>query len=143
MNFGEAVRIENNRFARESLRSVLSELHMSTIQSVVRSRVSPSAVSIALLLCSAVWLVGACAYFATSAFKNHGLATPLSCMLIVMVTPAICFASGMILVDARKHSQFSRLEWCALGAAFFPVTFGTLLAVWAVKVLFSMSGVGF
>jgi 1,4-dihydroxy-2-naphthoate octaprenyltransferase len=36
----------------------------------------------------------------------------------------------------------SRLDWCALLAALFPVTFGTLLAVWAVKVLFSMSGLG-
>jgi len=51
-------------------------------------------------------------------------------MLIVMVTPAVCFAIGMILVDTRKHSRFSRLDWCALLAALFPVTLGTLLAVW-------------
>jgi 1,4-dihydroxy-2-naphthoate octaprenyltransferase len=64
-------------------------------------------------------------------------------MLIVMVTPAVCFAIGMILVDTRKHSRFSRLDWCALLAALFPVTLGTLLAVWAVRVLFSMSGIGY
>jgi hypothetical protein len=115
---------------------------MSTIHGVARNRVSPAAVSIALLILSAVWLVGACAYYATSASKNDWSATPLAWMLIVMVTPATCFASGMILVEARKHSRFSRLDWCALVAAFFPVTLGTLLAVWAVKVLFSMSGVG-
>jgi hypothetical protein len=63
-------------------------------------------------------------------------------MLIVMVVPAICFAIGMILLDARKRARFSRLDWCALLAGVFPVTLGTLLSVWAVKVLFSMSGVG-
>ena len=62
-------------------------------------------------------------------------------MLIVMVTPAICFALGMILVDTRKRARFPRLDWCALLAGVFPVTLGTFLAVWAVKVLFSMSGV--
>jgi hypothetical protein len=142
MNYGEAVTIENNGFARECLWWALSKPHMSTIQSLVGRRVSSSAVSIALLICSAVWWVGACTYFATSASKNDWSATPLSWMLIVMVTPAMCFAHGMILADARKHSRFSRLEWCALATAFLPVTLGTLLAVWAVKVLFSMSGVG-
>ena len=47
----------------------------------------------------------------------------------------------MILVDTRKHSRFSRLVWGALLAASLSVSLGTLLAVWAVKVLFSMSGV--
>ena len=62
-------------------------------------------------------------------------------MLMVMVTPAICFCIGIILVDTRKHSRFSRLAWGALLAGLLPVSLGTLLAVWAVKVLFSMSGV--
>jgi hypothetical protein len=114
---------------------------MSTVHSVVRDRVSLSAVSIALLICSAVWFVGACVYYAASAFKNDWSATPLFWMLILMVAPVICFSSGMILVNARKHSRFSQLEWCALVAAFFPITLGTLLALWAVKILFLMSGV--
>jgi len=59
-----------------------------------------------------------------------------------MVAPAICFAGGLMLVDARKHSRFSRLDWCALVGAFCPVTLGTLLAVRAVKVLFSLRGEG-
>jgi hypothetical protein len=128
--------------ARELFLSALSNLSMSTIHALVRNRISLSAVSIALLICSAVWFASACAYYATSAFKNDWSATPLPWILIMMVTPAVSFGTGMILVDARKHSQFSLLEWCALAAGFFPVTLGTLLTVWAVKVLFRMSGVG-
>jgi len=47
----------------------------------------------------------------------------------------------MILVDQWKQQPFGLIEWWALAAAFLPVTLGTLLSVWAVKVLFSMSGV--
>jgi hypothetical protein len=86
--------------------------------------------------------VGAWVYYATSGFKNDWSATPLFWMLIVTVTPAICFGMGIILVAGSKRSEFSRLEWCALVAGLFPVTFGTALAVWAVKTLFTMSGVG-
>jgi hypothetical protein len=112
------------------------------MHNVFRIRVSTSALSIALLICSAVWFVSACAYYATSAFKGDWSATPLYWMLILMVTPAICFVIGIILADTRKHSRFSRLVWCALAAALFPVTLGTLLAVWAVKILFLMSSMG-
>ncbi len=59
-------------------------------------------------------------------------------MLMVMLAPAICFAFGMIL--AGTHSRLSRLDGCALAAGLCPVTLGTFLAVWAVTVLFSMSG---
>jgi hypothetical protein len=124
------------RSPRECLRSALSKAYMSIVNSVVRGRFSLSAVSIALLICSAVWFAGALKCYATNAVKNNWSATPLSWMLIVMVTPAICFASGMILVDGRKRSRFSRLEWCALVAGFFPVTIGTILVFWTVKVLF-------
>jgi len=62
-------------------------------------------------------------------------------MLIVLVSPAISFAIGLILVDARKHSAFTRLEWVALITGLLPVSLGTLLAMWAVRVLLSMSGV--
>lgn len=71
---------------------------------------------------------------------SNGSAAPLGSMLIVLVTPAICFASGMILVNARDHSSFSRLERCALATACIPVTLGTLLAAWTVKEGFSLSG---
>ena len=128
--------------SRECFRPALSKSHMSTIHNGVRNLIPPSAVSIALLVCSGVWYVGASEYFATTAFKNDWSATPLFWMLIVMITPAICFACGMIMLDSRRHSRFSRIEWWALLAAFCPVTIGTLLAVLVVKILFSMSGVG-
>ncbi len=129
-------------FTRECLRQGVLKRHMSTMQSVVRNRVSTSLVSIALLACSTAWLVAACAYYATGASKADWSATPLFWMLTVMVSPAICFASGMILMGAVKHAPFSRLERCALMAGLWPVTLGTVLAAFAVKALFSMSGVG-
>jgi hypothetical protein len=61
---------------------------------------------------------------------------------MVMVTPAICFCLGIILVNTRKYTRFTRLVWGALLAALLPVGLGTLLAVWAAKVLFSMVGGG-
>lgn len=112
------------------------------MHNVVSHRVSKSALSVALLAGSALWCVGSLEYYATSALKNDWSATPLVWMLIIMVTPAVCFAIGMILVDTRKHSRFSRLDWCALFAALFPVTLGTLLAGWVIRVLFSMTGIG-
>jgi 1,4-dihydroxy-2-naphthoate octaprenyltransferase len=48
----------------------------------------------------------------------------------------------MILVDPRRRGHLSLLEWWALVAAFLPVTLGTLLSVWVVRVLLTMSGVG-
>ena len=59
----------------------------------------------------------------------------------MMVTPAMCFAGGMILVNARKPFQFTLIESWALAAIFLPVTVGTLLCFWAVKILLTMSGI--
>ena len=115
---------------------------MSTIHNVIRNRLSSLAVSVALLIGSGLWCLAVGACYATSGFRDDWSATPLFRMLMVMVTPAICFGGGIILRDARKQSRFSRLEWCALAAAFFPVTLGTLLVVWVVRALFWMSGVG-
>lgn len=64
-------------------------------------------------------------------------------VLAVAVTPAICFAGGMIVVDAGRRSRFSPLDWWALVAAFLPVTLGTLFSVWAVRGLLVMSSKGF
>ena len=100
------------------------------------AQISPLALSVALLICSAVWLVGACACYATSASKDDWSATPLFWMLTLMVTASICFGIGVDLVNTRQQSRLSWFDWCALVAAFFPVTLGSLLAVWAVKVLF-------
>jgi hypothetical protein len=103
---------------------------------VTHARVSPLALSVALLICSAVWLVSACACYATSASKDGLSGTPLFWMLTLMVTPSICFAFGVILVDSRQPLRLSWFDWCSLLAAFFPVTLGSLLAVWVVKVWF-------
>lgn len=113
---------------------------MNTVNDLPQKRISPKAVSIAMILCSGIWQVSACVYYSTSGFRSDWSATPLLWMLAVIVTPAVCFSGGMILFDARKHSRFTTLEWWALAAIFLPVTLGTLLSVWAMKVLLGMSG---
>ena len=113
----------------------------TTDDAILRGRVSTSALSLALIACSALWHLSACIYFATSGFRSDWSATPLLWMLTVTLTPAICFAGGMILVDARKRWQFAMIEWWALAATLLPVTLGSLLSFWAVRVLFTMSGV--
>jgi hypothetical protein len=112
---------------------------MKTIQSLVQSRIPTSAVAIAALISSTAWCLGAAIYCATTAWRHDWSATPLGWMLVVLVTPPVCFASGLLLVDARKHSRFSPFERYALAAIALPVTLGTLLAVWAVKILFTMT----
>jgi hypothetical protein len=107
---------------------------------ILQNRVSTAALSVALIICSGLWHISACIYYSTSGFRSDWSATPLLWMLAVIVTPAVCFAGGMILFEARKHSRFTMMEWWALAAIFLPVTVGTLLSVWAVKVLFGMSG---
>ena len=114
---------------------------MNTTYNIFRHRVSTSALSIALLICSGLWLVAVCEYYATSGFKADWSATPLTWMLTVVLSPAICFSGSMILVDQRKQRPFVLIEWWALMAAFLPVTLGTLVSVWAVRALFLMSGV--
>lgn len=93
-------------------------------------------VSSALVTCSAVWFSGAWVWYATSAFRDDGVALPLIWRLMLMVTPAVCFCFGAVLAGSRHHSGFSRLDWCALGAAVLPVTLGTGVAVWLVKGMF-------
>src|SRR5215831_16484173 len=113
---------------------------MNTTHNIVRNPVSKAAVSVPLIGCSGLWFAAACEYYATSGFKFDWSATPLFWMLTVVITPAICFAGCMILVDQRKRQPFALMEWWALAAAFLPVTLGTLLSVWVVKVLLLMSG---
>jgi hypothetical protein len=114
--------------------------NMNRIYDTSRKRISTAALSIALIICSGIWQVSACVYYSTSGLRSDWSATPLLWMLAVIITPAVCFAGGMILFEARKHSRFTMIEWWALAAIFLPVTLGTLLSVWAVKVLFWMSG---
>ena len=116
---------------------------MNTRRPIIRNRISTSAISIALIAFSGLWLVSASEYYATSGLRVDWSATPLSWMFAVVLTPAICFSGCMILVDQRKQKpqQMTPTELWALAAAFLPVTLGSLLSVWAVRVLFSMSGV--
>jgi hypothetical protein len=113
---------------------------MNTTHEIFRNRVSRPALSVALIVCSGLWLAAACEYYATSGLKVDWSATPLFWMLAVVMTPAICFAGCMILIDQRRQHPFAPIEWWALAASFVPVTLGSLLSVWAVKVLLSMSG---
>jgi hypothetical protein len=119
------------------------EAYMSAIHNVPRNEVSKAALSVALIACSGLWLAAACEYYATSGLKVDWSATPLFWMLAVLITPTICFAGCMILVGQHKHrrQELTLIQWWALAAAFLPVTLGSLLSVWAVKVLFWMSGV--
>jgi hypothetical protein len=115
---------------------------MNDKPSLIRNELTSSALAIVLLLCSVAWLVSAGAYYATNGFKNDWSATCLLWMLTVMVTPAISFAIGIMIWGTRQHSRLSWLEVTALAAAALPVTLGTVLAVWTVKGLFWMSGLG-
>jgi hypothetical protein len=95
----------------------------------------------AVIACSVLWHISACIYFATSGLRHDWSATPLLWLLTMLVTPAICFAGGMILVNGRKSFRFTLIESWALVAIFLPVTAGTLLSFWVVKILLTMSGI--
>ncbi len=114
---------------------------MSTTHNIVHNQVSRRALSVVLIVCSGLWLAAVCEYYATSGLKLDWSATPLLWMLTVVVTPAVCFAGCMILANIRNHQRFTLIEWWALAAVFLPVTLGTLLSAWAVKVLLLMCGV--
>jgi hypothetical protein len=60
---------------------------------------------------------------------------PLSWMLVVVATPAVCFCGFLVLVEQEWRSRLSALDICALAAASLPIGPGTILAVWTVKEL--------
>lgn len=99
-------------------------------------RIPPPALSVALLVGSVCWLIGVVACYATSDSKDGWSQTPLLWLLTLIVTPSICFAIGVVLVNVCRRSRLSWLDWSALVAAFFPVTFGSFLSVLAVKAIF-------
>lgn len=104
---------------------------------------SPSITAALTILCSLVWLVAACDYYATSGLGLDWSATPKLWVMAVVICPAVCFTGCMILFDARRRKQrsLSLLEFWGLIAAFIPVTVGSLLSVWAVRALFHMCGI--
>jgi len=109
------------------------------MRSLGRSRVSPLMLSVALLVCSAVWLIGTSVWYAQSNSKDGWSTTPLFWMLILTVTPMLCLIGGVVLVIARWRSRFTRFDWYALAVAFVVVILGGLLAL---MVLSSMRAMG-
>ncbi len=81
------------------------------------------------MICSGLWLASVCEYYITSALKSDWSATPLFWVQILMITPAVCFAICIVLVETRKQARFSRLVWWALATALLPVSLGTVLAI--------------
>src|ERR1041384_666159 len=102
-------------------------------------RVSPSALSVALLVCATLWLSGAVGWYVMSDSKDGWSTTPLLWMLILTVTPVLCITCAIALVIARRDSRFTVLDWCALSAASVAVLLGGLLIL---MVLSSMSAMG-
>ena len=98
-----------------------------------RNQVSHVVLSIALLICAALWFAGA--WFASLSIGKLETA-PISSLLIVLVMPAVCFALGVVLLDTNSYSRFSLL---AIGTAVLPVIFGTFFSVWTVRELFGAS----
>jgi hypothetical protein len=91
--------------------------------------VSLSALSFVMLICSAAWFIGVYEWYVTSGSTDDTWSSiPLFWMLILTVTPVLCVIVSVALMIARKRSQFSWLERCALCAAFIPVVFIVLLA---------------
>ncbi len=109
------------------------------MQAITNNRTPRSALSIGLLVCSAVWFVGVGAWYATSASKDGWSETPLFWMLILTVTPVMCIIGGVALVIARRQSRFTWFDWCALGAASIAVVLGCLLVT---MVMGSMHAMG-
>lgn len=98
------------------------------VRSYGHGHVVPYALSIALVASSALWLVSAGVFYANNLAADWSRA-PLLWMLMLMITPPICFAVGIDLVNTRKQSRLSRFDWCALAAGVLPVTLGSFLAV--------------
>jgi hypothetical protein len=98
-----------------------------------RHQVSQVALSIALLICAALWVAGA--WFASLSIGELATA-PISSLLIVLVMPAVCFALSVALLDTNSYSRFSLF---AIGTAVLPVLLGTFFSVWIVRELFGLS----
>jgi hypothetical protein len=112
---------------------------MTTTSRVIRKEVSVTNVAVAIVSCSTLWMASACEYYATSGLRLDWSATPLPWTLTAVVTPAICFGGCILLLDWRRRREPTLIEWWALSAAFLPVTLGSLLSVWIIRVLFSMA----
>jgi hypothetical protein len=99
--------------------------------SVIHHRVSPGTLASGVLVCAAVWCAAAWAWRADNAWAS----APLFWMALLVVGPVLTGAGGAALVQARRPSRFTPLDWCALAAAL--VTF--LLGGW--RALHAMSAI--
>jgi hypothetical protein len=106
------------------------------MNTVHRNQVSAVVLSIALLLCAAVWFAGA--WFASLSIGELETA-PISSLMIVLVMPAVCFALGVVLLGTNAYSRFSLFTKIVTGTAVLPVTLGTLFSVWTIWELFGKS----
>jgi hypothetical protein len=104
-----------------------------------QKRVSSPSLAIILLVCSAVWFVGACIWYGRSASKDGWSSTPLVWTFILAVTPLLCVVDAVALLMVRRRSGFKWLDWCAFVAGSLPVTAGSWLAF---MVLRSMRDMG-
>ena len=114
---------------------------MNPILVTRRAQVSSSTSAGITILCSVLWLVAVCNYYATSGLITDWSGTPMLWVMLVVICPAVCFSGCMILLDGRirKARELSFLENWVLLAAFMPITLGSLLSVWVVRVLLLMT----
>ena len=131
---------DRRKFVREQWHPSRSKINVNTRQNIFQNQISSRSLSIALFICSALWLVSACIYGLFSGFRADWSATPLFCVLAMMVTPSVCFGIVLILVDQRKCSPLRRVDWMALIIAVPPITVGTVLSILAAEGLLRMAG---
>ena len=103
----------------------------------IHNRISPLALSVTLLICSALWFVSACEWYAHSCSKDGWSETPLLWMQVLAAAPIVCVIGGVALVIARRQSRLTWFDWCVLLVAFTIVVLSGFLAF---MVLDSMQG---
>jgi hypothetical protein len=107
---------------------------MHTIKQFAASRAS-----LTLLSSSVIWFVGALALIAHSDSKDGWSTTPLPWMVVLAVTPVLCFVSGVAFLWSQHRSRLTWLHWIALVAGAITIVAGGLLMI---AVLGSLRGMG-
>src|SRR5665213_240303 len=107
-----------------------------------RNQDPPFVASLALLICSAAWFVGAFLWYLTQRQSKDGWSdTPLIGMLTLCSIPLACIILGIRLVQARRKrvERFTALDRCALLTGIMAVGFFSWLLA---EVLMSMHAMG-
>jgi hypothetical protein len=100
--------------------STNNSLHMNrqaNMHAPSHNQGSPFALSLALLMCSATWFVGAFIWYLTQSQSKDGWSdTPLAEMLVLCLSPLGCIIVGFLLVLARRYDgeRLTALDRCAL-----------------------------